>query len=587
MGADFSINRRNATWTTNAGSKTYGDPDPSPLTTGASAVAPNNFLAADDVTASYSRAAGETVAGGPYHITATLSAAAGVLNNYNVTNVGADFSINRRNATWTTNAGSKTYGDPDPSPMTTGSGTNLLAADGIAAAYSRAAGETVAGGPYHISATLSSTVANALDNYNLTSVGADFTIHPRPISVAPDPGQTKVYGNLDPMLTFSVGGSGLAPGDTKATAFSGSLSRAAGENVGTYAITQGTLGSTSNYTITSFTTGVNFSITARSVTVTADPHSKIFGQPDPVLTYRITSGSLAFSDSFTGALTRTSGETVGGSPYAILQGSLALNPNYVLTYIGANLTITQATTSVVVTSGANPSTLNATLTFTATVADTSPSSTGTPTGTVKFYGTYYGTNSPVLLGSGTLSVVGGKGVATFTTAGLPVNANTITATYNGDDNFTGNTGTMMQTVTYATSGTCVGDAGHQVLQPVNLDGTSVFKYGSTVPVKFRVCDANGVSIGTAGMVKAFTVAGYVSGTVSNIINETVTSTTPDTAFRWDPTGQQWIFNLATSGLSKGATAVFTIQLNDGSIVGPALGGANLDPGNSSFQFGLK
>jgi hypothetical protein len=586
VGAEFSINKRNATWTTNAASKTYGDPDASPLTTGASAVAPNNFLAADNVTASYSRAAGETVEGGPYHITATLSAAAGVLNNYNVANVGADFTINRRNATWTTNAASKTYGDPDASPLTTGSGTNFLAADGIAAAYSRAAGETVGGGPYHISATLSSTVANALDNYNLTNVGADFTINPRPISVAPDPGQTKVYGDPDPMLTFSVGGSGLASGDTKITAFTGSLSRAAGENVGTYVITQGTLVPTSNYTITGFTTGVNFSITVRYVTVTADPHSKIFGQPDPALSYRVTSGSLAFIDTFTGALTRAPGETVAGSPYAILQGSLALNPNYVLTYIGANLTITQATTSLVVTSGANPSTFNAALTFTATVADSSPSSTGNPTGTVKFYATYYGTNTPVLLGSGTLSLVGGKDVATFTTAGLPVNANTITATYGGDGNFTGNTGTMTQTVTYATSGTCGGDAGHQVLQPVNSDGTSVFKYGSTVPVKFRVCDANGVSIGSAGLVKSFTVAGYVSGTVNNI-NETVTSTTSDTAFRWDPTGQQWIFNLATSGLSKGATAVFTIQLNDGSIVGPALGGANLDPGISSFQFGLK
>jgi hypothetical protein len=509
-----------------------------------------------------------------------------VLNNYNVANVGADFTINRRNATWTTNAASKTYGDPDASPLTTGSGTNFLAADGIAAAYSRAAGETVGGGPYHISATLSSTVANALDNYNLTNVGADFTINPRPISVAPDPGQTKVYGDPDPMLTFSVGGSGLASGDTKITAFTGSLSRAAGENVGTYVITQGTLVPTSNYTITGFTTGVNFSITVRYVTVTADPHSKIFGQPDPALSYRVTSGSLAFIDTFTGALTRAPGETVAGSPYAILQGSLALNPNYVLTYIGANLTITQATTSLVVTSGANPSTFNAALTFTATVADSSPSSTGNPTGTVKFYATYYGTNTPVLLGSGTLSLVGGKDVATFTTAGLPVNANTITATYGGDGNFTGNTGTMTQTVTYATSGTCGGDAGHQVLQPVNSDGTSVFKYGSTVPVKFRVCDANGVSIGSAGLVKSFTVAGYVSGTVNNI-NETVTSTTSDTAFRWDPTGQQWIFNLATSGLSKGATAVFTIQLNDGSIVGPALGGANLDPGISSFQFGLK
>jgi hypothetical protein len=34
------------------------------------------------------------------------------------------------------------------------------------------------------------------------------------------------------------------------------------------------------------------------------------------------------------------GETVAGSPYAIEQGSLAANSNYVIDYHGANLTIT-------------------------------------------------------------------------------------------------------------------------------------------------------------------------------------------------------------------------------------------------------
>ena len=42
------------------------------------------------MTASYSREAGETVLGGPYHITATLSPA-GVLTNYSITNAGASF----------------------------------------------------------------------------------------------------------------------------------------------------------------------------------------------------------------------------------------------------------------------------------------------------------------------------------------------------------------------------------------------------------------------------------------------------------------------------------------------------------------
>ena len=123
-GAAFTINARNATWTTTAASKTYGDLDPVPVTTGS-----GDFLAADGVSATYSRVAGETVVGGPYAITATLSTA-GVLTNYNVTNAGAAFTINARDATWTTTPASKTYGDLDPVPVTTGSG-DFLAADGV------------------------------------------------------------------------------------------------------------------------------------------------------------------------------------------------------------------------------------------------------------------------------------------------------------------------------------------------------------------------------------------------------------------------------------------------------------------------
>ena len=124
----------------------YGNADPAPDT------GSGDFLAADNVTATYSRAPGETVPGGPYHITATLSPAA-VLTNYSITNAGADFTINTRPATWTTNSEQDVRG-LRPGPLTTGSG-DFLAADGVTATYSRAPGETVLGGPYHITATLS------------------------------------------------------------------------------------------------------------------------------------------------------------------------------------------------------------------------------------------------------------------------------------------------------------------------------------------------------------------------------------------------------------------------------------------------
>lgn len=81
-------------------------------------------------------------------------------------------------------------------------------------------------------------------------------------------------------------------------------------------------------------------ITQRSITVTADAKIKTFNDGDPALTYQITSGSLAPGDAFTGTLTRAAGESAKSpNTYAIMQGSLSLNNNYSLQFIGANLTI--------------------------------------------------------------------------------------------------------------------------------------------------------------------------------------------------------------------------------------------------------
>ena len=74
------------------------------------------------------------------------------------------------------------------------------------------------------------------------------------------------------------------------------------------------------------------------MTVTADSgQAKIYGTPDPTLTYTVTSGSLQPGDSFTGALARTAGENVGVK--AINQGTLTAGPNYTITFVPANFTI--------------------------------------------------------------------------------------------------------------------------------------------------------------------------------------------------------------------------------------------------------
>src|SRR5205085_33824 len=248
-------------------SKTYGDDDPVPLTSGSG----TGFVAADNVTATYSRDPGQTVAGSPYHITATLSPA-GVLNNYNSTNTGANITIDKKTASVTPNAASKTYGDVDPA--LTGTLTGFLAADGVTATYSRTAGETVAGSPYTISATLSPV--GVLGNYTVTYNTANFTITPKTASVTPN-AASKTYGAADPTLSGTL--SGFVAADNVTAAYS----RTAGETVAgspyTISATLSPAGVLGNYDITYAT--ADFTINKKVASVTAAAASKTYGAADP------------------------------------------------------------------------------------------------------------------------------------------------------------------------------------------------------------------------------------------------------------------------------------------------------------------
>src|SRR5207247_2658510 len=104
--------------------------------------------------------------------------------------------VNRAPASVTPDAASKTYGAADPA--LSGALSGFEAGDGVTASYSRAAGETVAGGPYTISASL--TPAAVLANYTITSNTASFTIAAKAASVTPN-AASKIYGAADPALS--------------------------------------------------------------------------------------------------------------------------------------------------------------------------------------------------------------------------------------------------------------------------------------------------------------------------------------------------------------------------------------------------
>ena len=248
-------------------------------------------------------------------------------NKYETVSKTVSIVVSARPITITADAKSKFYNGSDPSltyQITSGS---LVGSDAISGSLSRTTGENV--GTYTINRN---TIAiNA--NYNITYVSANLTINALAITVTAA-AKTKVYGASDPDLTYSVTSGTVKSGDN----FTGALSRATGENVGTRAISQGTLSLGSNYTITFV--GADLTITTKAVTVTADNLTKNTSDGDPTFTYTITSGGpLIGTDAFTGALTRANLGTNTAGDYAITQGNLALSTNYSLTFVQGTLTI--------------------------------------------------------------------------------------------------------------------------------------------------------------------------------------------------------------------------------------------------------
>ena len=242
--------------------------------------------------------------------------------NYTLIQPTRTANITAKPITITADAGqTKVFGATDPIFAYTAS-EPLILGDSFSGALNRAAGESV--GSYSIG----QGTLTAGTNYAITFVTSNFTITAKPITVTADAGQTKVFGSADP-AAFTYASSDLG------ASFTGALNRAAGENVGTYAIGQGTLSAGANYAITFV--GNNFTITAKPITVTADAgQTKVYGTVDPALTY--VSSDLAAV--FTGALGRAAGENVGA--YTINQGTLSAGTNYTISFTGSNFAITPA-----------------------------------------------------------------------------------------------------------------------------------------------------------------------------------------------------------------------------------------------------
>ena len=180
-------------------------------------------------------------------------------------------------------------------------------------------------------------------NYSFTQPsGLSANVTPATLAVT-GANTSKVYGDVDPVLTFSA--SGVQSGDTLGAVLTGALNRSAGENVAgnPYAITAGSLATNSNYVMAYIS--ATFTILARPISIVADRLSRMVGMPDPKLTYQVSGPGLLEGDNLTGSLARAPGE--GAGSYTIDQGDLG-NRNYQITFTVGVLTISPNSSAALV-----------------------------------------------------------------------------------------------------------------------------------------------------------------------------------------------------------------------------------------------
>ncbi len=335
----------------------------------------------DDVTVSVSGA--ETNVGGPYTATATLGGTAAA--NYVLSSATTTFSIGKVALVFSVSMDDWTFGGTaaDPSvTFTTGSGTPTYtySADGstwssekptaageytvkatVAASENYNAGEatddfTIAKAeisvPSGVNATYDGTpktglaegegytrggdyTATAAGNYTATATpdanhtwvgggtaaeNVSWSIAKATVSVTAD-AKTQVYGADPQPLTYTAGT--LATGNS----FTGALAREAGDNVGTYSITIGTLTAGDNYTI-SFT-GANYVITGAPITPVVSLDGWTVGDTpnSPSLDGNTGNGTVTYFYSADNGSTWTETQPTAAGTY-LVKASVAASGNY-------------------------------------------------------------------------------------------------------------------------------------------------------------------------------------------------------------------------------------------------------------------
>jgi hypothetical protein len=166
------------------------------------------------------------------------------------------------------------------------------------------------------------------------AVVQSLTVEKLAVSVVPMNNQFKIYGDDDPAITFE-----LIPTLIQGDVITGRLSREVGEEVGTYNLNLGNLEINQNYTV-SLTIEV-FEIKKRTLTITSENTTKLYGEPNPE--FNLQFDGFVFADNAstidtlpTIACQATDSSLCGSYPIMLSNGS---DDNYEIQCIGGLLQV--------------------------------------------------------------------------------------------------------------------------------------------------------------------------------------------------------------------------------------------------------
>ncbi|MCK1516521.1 filamentous hemagglutinin N-terminal domain-containing protein [Bradyrhizobium sp. 190] len=325
---NLTVTQRAITVTADAKSRAYGDVNPA-LTY---QVGGSGLVNGDMLSGALATSATTSSNVGSYGITQGSLAASG---NYALNYTSNNLTVTQRAITVTADAKSRAYGDVNPTLTYQVGGSGLVNGDTLSGALATSATTASNVGTYGIG---QGTLA-ASGNYALNYTSNNLTVTQRAITVTAD-AKSRAYGDVNPALTYQVGGSGLVNGDTLSGALA--TSATAASNVGIYGITQGSLAASTNYALNY--ASANLTVTQRAITVTADAKSRAYGEANPALTYQVGGSGLVNGDTLSGALATSATTSSDAGVYGITQGTLAASSNYAFAFVGANLTVTPAAT---------------------------------------------------------------------------------------------------------------------------------------------------------------------------------------------------------------------------------------------------